>query len=278
MTDSTTAAPLLKGATAIVTGSTRGIGAAVARQFAAAGANVVVSGLSAEEGDEVVECILAAGGNAIFQRADVSDPDELRALVDMTVDKYGGADILVNNAAFETDTTPEEVDIDTWQEIIDTDFRGYWLAAKYAHPHLADSDRGAVVNVSSNHAMATQPKKFPYNAIKSGIDGMTRAMATAWGADGIRVNSVSPGWTGVERITDSLSEDELKHLEEIHPLGRIGTPDEVAKTVLFLASEMASFVTGANLVADGGRTAVLQDNLYVEDIEEINTDASSSTE
>jgi NAD(P)-dependent dehydrogenase (short-subunit alcohol dehydrogenase family) len=202
----------------------------------------------------------------MFHRADVRDPSDLRSLVDATVDRYGGIDVLVNNAAIETDTTPDEIDIETWEDVVETDFRGYWLVAKYAHEHLSKSDLGTVVNVGSNHATATQPKKFPYNAVKAGIDGMTRAMATAWGKDGIRVNSVNPGWTGVERVTESLSDEKQEHLKQIHPLNRIGTPEEIAETALFLASEMASFVTGSCLVVDGGRTAVLQDDLYVDDI------------
>jgi len=267
MSDSPQRPPLLEGATVIVTGSTRGIGAAIARRFADAGATVVVSGRSVEDGNQVVEQIEADGGDALFQRTDVSDPDDVGALVEATAEAFDGVDVLVNNAAFETDTTPDEIDLDTWEEVINTDFRSYWLAAKYAHPYLAESDRGAVVNVGSNHATATHPKKFPYNAVKAGIDGMTRAMATAWGTDGIRVNSVNPGWTAVDRITESLSEADREHLARIHPLGRIGTPEEVAETALFLACDMASFVTGACLVADGGRTAVLQDGLYVGDVE-----------
>lgn len=261
-----TTTPLLDGATAVVTGSTRGIGEAIASRFATAGADVVVSGRSVHDGERVVNRITDGSGDGMFHRANVSDPSDLRSLVDATVDRYGGIDVLVNNAAFETDTMPDEIDIETWEDVVKTDFRGYWLAAKYAHEHLSKSDLGTIVNVGSNHATATQPKKFPYNAVKAGIDGMTRAMATAWGKDGIRVNSVNPGWTGVERVTESLSDEKQEHLKQIHPLNRIGTPEEIAETALFLASEMASFVTGACLVVDGGRTAVLQDDLYVNDI------------
>ena len=261
-----TTSPLLEKSTTIVTGSTRGIGAAIAMRFATAGANVVVSGRSIDNGEKVVQKIVEAGGNAVFQRTDVSDPGAVRRLVDAAIEEYGEVDVLVNNAAFETNTSPDETDLDTWEEVIATDFRGYWLAAKYAYPQLADSDRGAVINIGSNHANATQPRKFPYNAVKAGIDGMTRAMATAWGTDDIRVNSVNPGWTDVDRISESLSDENRDHLEQIHPLGRIGAPEEIAETALFLASEMASYITGASLVVDGGRSAVLQDDLYLDDI------------
>lgn len=255
----------LADSTAIVTGSTRGIGAAVAHRLANAGANVVVSGRTVEDGQTVVESIAEDGGDAIFQQTDVRDPDALESLINITIEEFGSIDILINNAGFETDTAPDEVDLDMWTRIVETDFRGYWLCAKYAYPHLVKSDRGAVVNISSNHAFATQPKKFPYNAIKAGIDSMTRSMAIAWGVDHIRVNSVNPGWTLVDRIADTLSKEDLDYLEQIHPLGRIGDPEDVADAVHYLVSDMARFVTGECLVVDGGRTAVLQDDLYLND-------------
>ncbi len=256
----------LTGSSAVVTGSTRGIGAAIAKRLAAAGAAVVVSGRTESRGDAVVTEIREDGGTAVFERVDVRNPDEIEQLVETADREHGGLDILVNNAAFETDTSPEAIDIETWNAILETDFRAYWLAAKYAYPYLSESDHGAVINIGSNHSTATQPKKFPYNAIKAGIDGMTRSMAVAWGVDEIRVNSVNPGWTMVERIAESLTESQLADLGRIHPAGRIGLPEDVADAVLYLASDMASFVTGECLVVDGGRAAVLQDDLYTNDI------------
>ena len=257
---------LLEGTTAIVTGSTRGIGAVIAKQLASVGSSVVVSGRTLEEGEQVVDEINEAGGEAVFTQTDVRNPDELRQLTETATSEFGGIDILVNNAAFETDTSPDDVDLDTWNAIIETDFRAYWLTAKYAYPSLVESDHGSIVNIGSNHAVATQPKKFPYNALKAGIDGMTRSMAVAWGVDGIRVNSVNPGWTMVDRIAETITDEELAELERIHPIGRIGTPEDVANAVVYLVSDLAEFVTGECLVVDGGRTAVLQDNLYLDDI------------
>jgi dihydroanticapsin dehydrogenase len=260
---------LLDNTSAVVTGSTRGIGATIAKELASVGASVVVSGRTTEAGEQVVNDITEAGGNAVFTKTDVRNPEEIRRVIDTAESEFGGVDILVNNAAFETDTTPDEMDLEMWDGILETDFRAYWLAAKYAYPSLAGSDLGSIVNIGSNHAIATQPQKFPYNAIKAGIDGMTRAMAVAWGVDGIRVNSVNPGWTMVDRIAEGLTEEDLAELERIHPVGRIGKPEDVANAVVYLASDLSSFVTGQCLVVDGGRTAVLQDDLYINDINDI---------
>ncbi len=256
----------LDGSVAVVTGSTRGIGKKTAKRLAAAGVAVVVGGRTESDGKKVVQSIEADGGTALFKKTDVREPDEIAALIDAAVDKFGGLDILVNNAGFETDTAPDEVDLKTWSAIVETDFRAYWLTAKYAYPYLVESNEAVIVNVSSNHAISTQPKKFPYNAVKAGIDGMTRSMAVAWGVDGIRVNSVNPGWTMVDRIATKITEKELAELEQIHPVGRIGEPEDVANAVIYLASDLAAFVTGECLVVDGGRTAVLQDDLYLSDI------------
>lgn len=256
----------LDGSVAIVTGSTRGIGEGIAERLSDVGANVVVSGRTASDGDRVVSSIEANGGTARFKQTDVQNPGEIKELIDTAVETFGGVDILVNNAGFETDTSPEEVDLETWDAIVETNFRAYWLTAKYAYPSLVESDHGSIVNIGSNHAVATQRKKFPYNALKAGIDGMTRSMAVAWGVDGIRVNSVNPGWTMVNRIAETVTEEELAELERIHPIGRIGTPEDVANAVVYLVSDLAGFVTGECLVVDGGRTAVLQDDLYLDDI------------
>jgi NAD(P)-dependent dehydrogenase (short-subunit alcohol dehydrogenase family) len=258
----------LDGSVAVVTGSTRGIGEEIAKRLAEAGVTVVVSGRTESDGKEVVRSIESKGGTALFKKTNMRNPDEIATLIDVAVREFEGIDLLVNNAGFETDSAPDKIDLETWTAIVETDFRAYWLAAKHAYPYLVESDQAAIINVSSNHAFATQPKKFPYNAVKAGIDGMTRSMAVAWGIDGIRVNSVNPGWTKVDRIEADITEKELTELERIHPVGRIGEPEDVANAVVYLASDLAGFVTGECLVVDGGRTAVLQDDLYLNDFGE----------
>ncbi|QAU12811.1 SDR family oxidoreductase [Halorubrum sp. BOL3-1] len=254
------------GETAIVTGSTRGIGAGVAERFAAEGANVVVSGRSEAAGEAVADRISGRNGGgagdgpptgeATFVRADMRDPDDVAALAEAAAERYGSVDVLVNNAGVQTETAADEATLDDWEFVVETDFRAYWLAARAALEHMG---RGAIVNVSSNHAYATMPAHFPYNAVKAGINGMTRSLAVDFGPR-VRVNTVVPGWVEVERTREGLPEGRLEEVEAIHPTGRIGTPADVAGTVSFLASEDAAFVTGAALLVDGGRGAVMQDD------------------
>lgn len=244
------------GRTAIVTGSTRGIGEAIARRLADEGASVVVSGRTVEAGEAVAGSIREAGGEASFVRTDMRDPEDVEALAEATAERYGGVDVLVNNAAVETYTGADGASLEDWNLVVETDFRGYWLCAREAVRRM---DEGAVVNVASNHARLTTPSMFPYNAVKAGVEGMTRAMALDFGPR-VRVNAVAPGWIAVERTTEAVSEERRRELAAIHPVGRIGEPEDVAAPVAFLASEEAGYVTGTSLVVDGGRTAVMQDD------------------
>ena len=252
----TVSARRFEGSVAVVTGSTRGIGAGVAKRLAREGARVVVTGRTREAGERTVETIREVGGEATFVRADMRDRDDIAALFEATVDAYGGVDVLVNNAGVETETGVTEATAEEWELVVETDFRAFWLCAKEAASRMGE---GAIVNTSSNHAFLTMPKMFPYNAVKAGINGMTRAMALDLGPH-VRVNTVNPGWIAVERTVSEMSDDRRRELASLHPVGRLGTPDDVAAAVAFLASDDAGFVTGTTLLVDGGRTAVMQDD------------------
>ena len=253
------------GRTAVVTGSTTGIGAAIAKRLAAEGAAVVVTGRTVETGERVTDEIVDADGTAVFVQADMRDPSDIERLIDSTVEQYDQIDILVNNAAVQTETTASEATLEEWSLVVETDFRSYWLCAKHATEHM--SDGSSVINISSNHALQTTPKLFPYNAVKAGINGMTRAMALDFGPK-VRVNTINPGYIEVERNEATLSGEYRDRLEQIHPVGRIGQPADVTGVVSFLASEDAAFITGANIPVDGGRGVVLQDDTVVEHNEE----------
>ncbi|MFB1066356.1 SDR family NAD(P)-dependent oxidoreductase [Natrinema sp. H-ect4] len=246
----------LEGRTAIITGSTRGIGEEIARRFASEGAAVVITGRTQPDGEAVAESIVDAGGTANFVEADMRNPDDIAALVEATTEEFGSIDILVNNAAVPTEKDVGETTIEDWNLVLETDFRSYWLCGKHVRDHMDD---GSVINVSSNHAFTTMPAHFPYNAVKAGINGMTRAMALDFGPD-IRVNTINPGWVAVKRTTAEMSTEEREELASIHPVGCIGQPEDVAGVAAFLASDDAAFVTGASILVDGGRSAVMQDD------------------
>jgi len=241
---------------AVITGSTRGIGAGIARRFAAEGATVVITGRTTADGEVVTDAIEGAGGRARFIEADMCSPDDITALFEKTTEEFGSLDILVNNAAVQTETSVGEANLDDWERVLQTDFRAYWLCAKHASDYM---DNGSIINISSNHAFQTMPAHFPYNAVKAGINGMTRAMALDLGPD-VRVNTINPGWVAVERTTAEMSNEKRQELASIHPVGRIGRPEDIAGVTAFLASDDAAFVTGASILVDGGRSAVMQDD------------------
>jgi NAD(P)-dependent dehydrogenase (short-subunit alcohol dehydrogenase family) len=248
------------GETAVVTGSTMGIGEATAYRLAEEGANVVVTGLETDLVDEVAEKIRTEGGTATAFPADLRSPDEIEALVAGAIDAFGCIDIVVNNAAIQSDQTVADATADHWDEVIATNFRAPWLLVQQALEHIPSG--GCIINISSNHAHHTMPREFPYNAVKAGLEGMTRAMALDLAPLDIRANTVAPGWILVDRTRDALSGEEMAHLEEIHPSGRLGRPADVAGTIAWLASDDGSFVNGATILVDGGRGAVMQDDTF----------------
>lgn len=249
-------------AVVLVTGSTSGIGEATAKRFAREGASVVVNGRSVDAGQSVAGSIRDCGGDAVFVEADLAHPEEIERLIREAVDEYGRIDVLVNNAAVQIQKTVAETTLEDWSTAIAINFRAYWLCVREALEHMGEGS--SVVNVSSNHSMLTMPGAFPYNAIKSGIDGMTRAMALELGPE-IRVNAINPGWTQVREPEGDEAIESWRERAELHPLKRVGQPEDIAGSIAFLASEDAAFVTGATLLADGGRSAVMQDGSFLDD-------------
>jgi NAD(P)-dependent dehydrogenase (short-subunit alcohol dehydrogenase family) len=250
----------LKGRVAVITGGTSGIGSATAVRFAGEGAAVVVIGRNSERGEQVVKDIIEKGGKALFIRADVRYADDCRNAVDQTLAYFGKIDVLFNNAGvFHPKTIPECTE-EEWDETIDSSLKGAFLMSKFVLPSMIERGSGSIIHTSSGWGILGGDKAAAYCAAKGGLVVMAKAMAIDHGPDGIRVNCVCPGDVLTPMLHEDadnrgMSWDEYASGTVKRPLGRIGTVDEIADAVLFLASDESSFVTGESLVVDGGGVA-----------------------
>ncbi len=238
---------------AIVTGAGRGIGKAVALRFAEEGAKVVVDDVNNANGASTVDAINAAGGEALFINADVSDAAEAESLISSTVDTYGTVDILVNNAICST----ADVLNNNWEANLAVALQGTSHCSNAAIPVMQQKGGGSIVNIASVNGLIGLQAIHAYSAAKGGVIALTRSMAVAHGKDNIRINCICPGTIQTE-VWDPMIERNPQILDEItpwYPLGRIGQPIDIANAALFLASDEASFATGAVFVIDGGLTA-----------------------
>ncbi|PWW03957.1 NAD(P)-dependent dehydrogenase (short-subunit alcohol dehydrogenase family) [Hoeflea marina] len=253
---------MFSGKTALITGSGAGIGRATALKFAAEGANVVVSDIHAAGGEETVAMIHKAGGRAMFQLADVSDSADVAALVAGAVDEYGRLDCAVNNAGIEGRIAPlgDQTEAN-YDAIMAINAKGTFLCLREEIRHMLAEGGGAIVNLSSVAGLIGFPGLSPYVASKHAVIGMTRNAALEYGKAGIRVNAVCPG--GIDtRMLDSLadqatggSRSSQQMMDPLHPIGHIGTPEEVANLIVWLCSPEASFMLGAVIPVDGGFVA-----------------------
>lgn len=250
----------LEGKRALITGGASGIGRATALLFAREGAAVAVADRDEEGGQETVERIRKEGGRAIFVPCDVTIEADCRRAVQTTVEELGGLDILFNNAGIIRRATVLELSEEDWDRVMAVNVKGIFLMSKYAIPIIAAGGGGVIINTASGWGLKGGRHAVAYCASKAAVVNMTRAMALDHGAQNIRVNCVCPGDTDTPMLRDEarqLGEPEERFLAEAasRPLQRVGTPEEVAQAVLFLASDAASFVTGAALVVDGGGLA-----------------------
>jgi NAD(P)-dependent dehydrogenase (short-subunit alcohol dehydrogenase family) len=249
----------LDGKVALITGAGSGMGRAAAELFASEGARVVVTDVDEDAGASAVDAVCAAGGEATFVRANVAEWDDCEAMVAAAVDSYGGLHVLYNNAGiFPGDDggvldTPQE----TWRRVMAVNLEGVWLGCRAGIPAMLASGGGAIVNVASFVAlMGAATAQIAYTASKGGVLSMTREIAVEYARQGIRANALCPGPIETPLLQELLSDPDRRARRMVHiPMGRLGRAEELAKAALFLASDEASFMTGAALVVDGGITA-----------------------
>jgi NAD(P)-dependent dehydrogenase (short-subunit alcohol dehydrogenase family) len=254
----------LTGKIAVVTGAGQGIGAAIARCFAAEGASVVVAEINDATGAAMASELVNAGGRAVFAATDVADPASVAAMYEAARATFGTPDILVNNAGINVFRDPLAMSEEDWRRCMSVDLDGVWRCARAVLPGMIEAGRGSIVNIASTHAFQIIPGCFPYPVAKHAVLGLTRALAIEYAAKGIRVNAIAPGYIetpiAVEYWNTFADPDaEKRRAYALHPPKRIGRPDEVAWTAVFLASDEAPFINAATIVIDGGRSALYHD-------------------
>jgi len=240
----------INGKVVVVTGAGRGIGRAVSRLFAREKAKVIIAEIDERSGKENETYIKEhLKGDVHYIHTDVSSEESVKHLVSETVRIYGGVDILINNAGTGLPGNIFDANaVATFDKVIGINLRGTYMCSKYCAEHMRNKNKGVIINIASTRAFQSEPNTEPYSASKGAIIGLTHSMAISLGKIGIRVNSISPGWIDV-----SETPSELTHLDhEQHPVGRVGTPEDVAHACLYLSSDVASFITAENLVIDGG--------------------------
>lgn len=238
------------GLTVVVTGAARGIGKRLAEAYAAAGARLVAADFDRTAGEAAVESIRAAGGAATFVETDLRKPEQISRLFLTAAETYGTVYALINNAGFGRWKPPFDLTVEDWDDVLDTNLRGSFLCAREAAKLMRSGGQGgAIVNMASTRALMSEPNSEAYAASKGGLVALTHALALSLGPDRIRVNAVSPGWieTGhYEALRD------VDHRQ--HPAGRVGQPDDIVRACFYLTDPANDFVTGTNLVVDGGMT------------------------
>jgi NAD(P)-dependent dehydrogenase (short-subunit alcohol dehydrogenase family) len=253
--------PRLQGKVALVTGSTQGIGKAIARLFVAEGAKVIVNGLDADAGGEALVAELG-DANAMFIAADVADEAAVQAMAARGAERFGPIDVLVNNAGMNVFADPLAMTTAQWQRCLAVDLEGALHCSRAVLPGMLAGSGGSIVNIASVHGHRIIRDAFPYPVAKHALVGMTKALGIQYAARNVRVNSISPGLILSERVVEWLANappEETQRQVDLLPCKRIGTPEEVAYTALFLASDEARFINATDILIDGGRSQLYHD-------------------
>ncbi|MGW6379950.1 SDR family NAD(P)-dependent oxidoreductase [Peribacillus butanolivorans] len=244
----------LKDKVAIVTGGASGIGEATVRLFAEEGAKVVIADFS-ERGKDISVELNTNGYNTLFVKTDVTNEEDIKQMINETVNKYGKLDIMYANAGVADDAPAHELSYERWKRTIDINLSGVFLSDKYSiEQFLKQGTGGVIVNAGSIHSFVSLPHPTAYSSAKGGVKLLTQNLCTAYAKDGIRINAVCPGYIDTPLLA-SVDPQTKEYLVSLHPQGRLGKPEEIATAVLFLASDDASFVNGTTLLVDGGYTA-----------------------
>ena len=247
----------LEGKVALISGGARGQGAEEARLFAREGAKVVIGDILDEEGKQVEAQINEVGGECLYVRLDVTSEANWQQAVNVTVSRFGKLDVLVNNAGIFPPVPLEETSQELWDQVMDINVKGVFLGTKHAIPEMRKAGGGSIINISSTAGLTGSGSAAAYHASKGAVRIFSKATAIQHAGDGIRCNSVHPGVIETLMTTTTLLSDEesRQRISARYPLGRWGQPEDVAYGVLYLASDESSFVTGSELVIDGGSTA-----------------------
>ena len=252
----------LNGKTCVVTGGSHGIGKATCMRLAEEGANVAIADIEDDDGQTLRTEIQARGGMAEYWHLDVTDETAVHQVFDEMADKLGGIDVLVNNAGISgADKPTDELSAQEWRQVMEVNLDGVFYCTKAVIPHMRSKGDGSIVNLSSIYGIVGAPDIPPYHASKGAVREMSKTDAVLYAKEGIRVNSVHPGfiWTPLVKAMAEASEDGSEafraHLDDLHPVGHVGEPGDIAAGIAYLASDDAKFVTGSELVIDGGYTA-----------------------
>jgi len=247
----------LENKVALVTGAGSGIGKAVALAYAAEGASVMVSDINEKGGNETVALIEKTGSKAAFFKADTSSAEDNEALVKATLARFGKLDIACNNAGIGGEAKlTGDYGLDSWKKVIDVNLNGVMYGCKYQLKAMEANGSGVIVNIASVHGSVAAPMSSAYTTSKHGVVGLTKNIGAEYGSKNIRCNAVGPGYIMTPLLENNANAELLEVLRQKHPVGRLGTAEDVANMVLFLSTDKASFITGAYFLVDGGYTAL----------------------
>ncbi|WP_199426460.1 SDR family NAD(P)-dependent oxidoreductase [Thermaerobacillus caldiproteolyticus] len=241
----------------VVTGGANGIGKTIATMFTEKGANVVIADIAEEKGEQLAASIREKGLEARFIKADVRQVHDIERLMKMTFETYGFLHYLINNAGVSRWKSPYELTVEEWDDVLNTNLRSVFFCSREAARYIRKNETGgAIVNIASTRALMSEPHSEAYAASKGGILSLTHALAVSFADDRIRVNAISPGWI------ETGDYDQLRAIDhEQHPARRVGKPDDIARACLYLCDDNNDFITGTNLVIDGGMTRKM---IYIE--------------